>query len=228
MNLTNYIKSVCNSTATTEVLEEEGVGVNMWIKDTNIMICIPNQGDIRYETTASLLNMYKPCNVYYSFVCGSLVYDARNDACIQMMNDKSMDYLMFIDSDIVFPRKALESLLSLEADISTGIYYGKEQPYKPILVDDLANNKFYNVIPDEESFNVEACGMGFCLISRRVIESIYKKFGAVWFTPANNMGEDFSFCSRARDLGYNIVADNMFNLGHIKTNMCISKETISK
>ena len=48
-----------------------------------------------------------------------------------------------------------------------------------------------------------------------VLADVMNKYEGNAFTPLNGVGEDLSFCWRARQCGYNIVVDPEVELGHI-------------
>jgi GT2 family glycosyltransferase len=59
---------------------------------------------------------------------------------------------------------------------------------------------------------VDATGAGCLLIHRDVMEAI----GQDWFTCKDGYGEDFSFCHRAKQHGYNIYLNTEARLTHCK------------
>ena len=44
--------------------------------------------------------------------------------------------------------------------------------------------------------------------------AVFAKFGNM-FSPIGNVGEDIAFCWRARQCGYQIIADPTIGLGHV-------------
>lgn len=151
---------------------------------------------------------------------GSLIYNSRNylaTAAVKM----EADYILWLDSDMVFPSDTLERLWKDrdKGDIVTGIYYRRVEPYKPVLYSrlDIDDNgcQWENCegIKDE-IFEVEGCGFGCVLTPTNVFIDVMNRFGNM-FSPINGVGEDLSFCWRAKQCGYNIVADPGIPLGHV-------------
>jgi predicted O-methyltransferase YrrM len=159
---------------------------------------------------------------------GALIDTARN-RIFRKAQKENADYLLFIDSDMVFPADALQKLIALDKDIATGVYFSRKSPHRPILYEwtgkDTGVHRNYVEIP-EEPFRVDSCGGGFLLISKKVLDEWtterYKKHGRPFTrilrddgeTGADHLGEDTSFCLRCKELGYEIWADPTIDLGH--------------
>ena len=70
----------------------------------------------------------------------------------------------------------------------------------------------FDEIPDG-IFEVAGCGFGCVLMKRSVIWNVLCQYGYM-FSPINNVGEDLSFCWRARMCGHKIYCDPTIALGH--------------
>lgn len=178
------------------------------------MDSVPSQ----FAQSLATLNKVEECVV--AFQMGSLIYNSRNylaTAAVKM----EADYILWLDSDMVFPSDTLERLWKDrdKGDIVTGIYYRRVEPYKPVLysrldIDD--NGCQWENCEDikDEIFEVEGCGFGCVLTPTNVFIDVMNRFGNM-FAPINGVGEDLSFCWRAKQCGYNIVADPGIPLGHV-------------
>lgn len=178
------------------------------------MDSVPSQ----FAQSLATLNKVEECVV--AFQMGSLIYNSRNylaTAAVKM----EADYILWLDSDMVFPSDTLERLWKDrdKGDIVTGIYYRRVEPYKPVLysrldIDD--NGCQWENCEDikDEIFEVEGCGFGCVLTPTNVFIDVMNRFGNM-FSPINGVGEDLSFCWRAKQCGYNIVADPGIQLGHV-------------
>jgi len=70
---------------------------------------------------------------------------------------------------------------------------------------------------------VDAVGFGFLIMNSEVMLNMYKTYGKRQFAFRefgdkenwNVLGEDVSWCEKARELGYNIFLDNNVEIGHI-------------
>lgn len=142
------------------------------------------------------------------------------------------DYIMFIDSDVIFKPEDLEKLLLMNENICCGAYLMNGGTHYPIVKE--FNNKYFlengsfeflslqNLREYKEPFNVEYCGMGFMLIKKNIIEQLeYPWFYAKMFDFGNNIkeftSEDVSFCMSLTKKNYNIVINPQVRVGHEKT-----------
>lgn len=152
------------------------------------------------------------------------LYDARDRLCRYTL-DEDFDYLLCIDSDQTFPADAIEKLISHQVDIITGVYVDKHSQHKPLLFSELhprdndkapyAKRKDLDL--SKELITVAGCGAGFMLVSNHALRLI-KIHKRGWFEPYGGLGEDVSFCQRAREVGLKIYCDTTIkDIGHIKT-----------
>lgn len=181
-----------------------------------IVVGIPCMGSIHAETVGSLLQLqisYKDIDFRPLIIANSLVYDARNQIINYALKEDA-DYLLFIDSDIIFPYDALSKLLNQNKAMITGIYWSRsENVQKPIIYSRIKPRHIFRRIPKIDHVTgqiqgcteIKACGMGFCLIRKDLIQKITKKFVSP-FEPFKGMGEDISFCYRVGKIREKIYA----------------------
>lgn len=181
-----------------------------------IVIGIPCMGSINAETVGSLWQLqlsYKDIDFKPYIASNSLVYQARNDIINYALKEQA-DYLLFVDSDIIFPFDALSKLINQNKSIITGIYYSRvENNDKPIIYDHIKPRSIFNRIPEIKAVNrkiqgvepVKACGMGFCLIQKDLIKRMIDKYISP-FEPFKGLGEDIAFCYRVGQLKEKIYA----------------------
>lgn len=149
----------------------------------------------------------------------AIVADGRNRALMEAKQNGS-DYLMFIDSDIVFPEESLERMASLEKDIVTGIYHqGGQQNFRPCIYRFTEKGQIENLViyPKDKPFRVDAAGAGMLLISRKVIDAVPDNaFDHINLPDVGQIYEDVSFFHRVREFGFEVWADPSLRIGHIK------------
>lgn len=187
-----------------------------------ILIAVPcmNQVPAEFAHSLSMLEKVDYCAV--DFKIGSLVYTSRDQLAKDAIEAEA-DYVMWFDSDMIFPPDVLKRLFKLiereDIDIISGMYFRRVEPFTPTLFDELdvddGNVKWteFTHIP-AEPFEVGGCGFGCVLMPTDVLMSVQAHFGQM-FTPINGVGEDLSFCWRARQLGYRIWCDPTISLGHV-------------
>lgn len=181
-----------------------------------IVVGIPCMGTIHVGTVGGLLQLqtsYRDITFMPFMISSSLIYDARNQI-LDYANKVNADYLLFIDSDIVFQPAALKALLDQNKGIISGIYWSRvETIRKPIIYKAIKPRTIFRKVPEVEHVSgmiqgcteVKACGMGFCLIRNDVIKKVVKRYISP-FEPYKGMGEDISFCYRLGKIKQKIYA----------------------
>lgn len=185
-----------------------------------ILIAVPcfDQVPTQFAFSLAMLKKVEECAV--SFQMGSLIYTARNDLAKKSI-EMECDYVLWLDSDITFKPDLLERLWAIKdkGDIITGLYYRRVKPFSPVIFDEIHidENGCSWSEPDEIPdglFEAEGCGFGCVLMPTNIFIDVMAKFGAL-FSPIGNVGEDLSFCWRARQCGYKIVCDPTIYIGHV-------------
>ena len=174
-----------------------------------------NKKNIEYE----LMCEYTP-NIYY--IRGMLLGGNYSLGPSQKpwQGEKDYDYIMWIDSDIIFEPEQFFKLLGHDKDMVSGLYLKKPQgdgledipvSYACFVDDNGLRNLFTHEV-NGELMKVKANGMGWMLIKKGVFE----KIDYPWFGMINHHGEDISFQMRAKDVGFDSYVDSSILVGHEK------------
>ena len=173
------------------------------------------------QCLVNLVNHKRDFDVEVGFHIGSLVYDSRNKLAERAINSTA-DYVLWLDSDMTFVPDTLDMMLdtlkSNNYEILTGMYFRRRPPFTPTLFQELRITNHgtvtaeFSEIPDS-IFEVQGCGFGCVLMNRNVLWNVFCQNGGM-FAPINGVGEDLSFCWRARQCGYKIWCDPSIALGH--------------
>lgn len=205
--------------------------------DKDVMIGFPvYAGNLQPETMKEVLFAQQDstcCVGEIALVQGdSLVTRARNKI-VKKFLESDKDYLMFIDSDIIFSRNHLNKLRAKCKDIIGGVYLKKMLPYSPV------SNGHLETL-DDGLMIMREIGTGFMMIHRRVFERLIAEYPNIEYRPdddedkgkyydffgvgkwdgekANSGGrylsEDYYFCAMAREVGYKIHYDPSILVGH--------------
>lgn len=177
-----------------------------------------------------LLSQRYSCNIYYvRTMC--LGADVLRGPKQKPFDGKLVyDYLMWIDSDMVFTPAQFQRLLSHQADIVAGLYR-MEDGRQLAAVKDWDEEHFAkhgafqflgpeDVRDAQELIEVAYAGMGFMLVR----QGVFEKLEYPWFKPVEKrIGdavdftmEDVAFCLRAREIGFRILVDPAVGVGHEK------------
>ena len=191
------------------------------------MIGIPTMGEVPVRFMASLLAMKRVGDVEFEVTDHSLIYDARNRIA-KLAIEEGFDRVLWLDSDMVFGPDLMERLserLDQGREFVSGLYFKRKQPPEPVIYRDCclredAEGKpvpsavVYRDFPEDALFEIAGSGFGAVMTTVRLLKDVYDSFGLP-FSPAGGLGEDLSFCWRARQCGYKILVDPSIPLGHV-------------
>lgn len=193
-----------------------------------VLVGMPAFDMMHTVTCRSLVGLAVQPGTNYSFAIGSLVADARN----RIVDDAfrtGVERILFIDSDMVFdPDMAYRlqaCMTATGADVVCGIMTTRKHPIEPVIYKALSweedengylkiNKETYRDYPIDSVFEIAACGFGACLVTTEICKKIMGIYGAP-FTPLPGLGEDLTFCIKAREAGGKIFCDSRIKVGHI-------------
>jgi len=170
--------------------------------------------------------------VDWNIIQGSILTTQRNMAVQRIRGD----WLLFIDDDMVWQPNAFSKLVAAreehDLDMIGGLCFRRTPPYQPTLyMREQPTAGAYNFMErwgEDEIVEVDATGMAFLLIHKRVFEMIagspmppYEERtyeGAPppeFFKWTGRLGEDLRFCQDAKAAGARIWVHTGIPIGHI-------------
>ena len=181
------------------------------------LIAIPNMGTVPVAFMQSFCHMmtqfHKVGNPATMWINYFWVHLAREMAAKKCMDD-GCEWLLFLDSDMVFPPETIEKLLSHNLPIVSGLCFKRQWPPRPTLYRALDANmdNIANLSSWEPLQKIDAAGCACLLIRREVFEKIPEP----WFA-LNEWGaaEDISFFCRVKKAGIDAYADTTVKCGHV-------------
>jgi GT2 family glycosyltransferase len=141
------------------------------------------------------------------------------------------DYMIWIDSDMVWNPSDILNLISHSMPIVSGTYLTSDSFHYPIVeqldynhLSDHGTFRFMNrdsMNTKSQLFEVDYTGFGFLAIQYGIIEQLeYPWFRPRW-VESNNFfdftSEDVGFCWTIKDHGYKIYVDPKIKIGHEKS-----------
>ena len=190
------------------------------------LIAIPCLDMMPVGFTASLISVRRVGASKVSFLANSLVYDARNMLTAEAL-DTGADRVLFIDSDMVFKPDLMERLAAdmdeRDLDYVCGIFVKRRLPtipcvYKTLVLEDgKGRTEIYADYPQDSIFQVAGSGFGAVMVSTALLKDVYDTYGPPFLPYPGVLGEDLSFCWRARQLGYELYCDSRIKVGHMGT-----------
>jgi hypothetical protein len=211
----------------------------------NIVFCLPGRSfSNEFLKSWSKLLQYLPqygINPILSSHYNSVVYYVRNQ-CLggNVLRGKNQlpfdgkvdyDYIMWIDSDIVFEVDDFIKLLNMNKNIASGIYKTSDNIHFATVEkwdkDNYIKNGSFKFLTEDDiktktqPFSVDYTGFGWTLIKKGVFESMkYPWFRPIWEDFGSDItefsSEDVGFCKTAKGLGYNIYVNPDIIVGHEK------------
>lgn len=213
------------------------------MSDDRVMVYYLSPGQVEHEFCQSLLEM----SIYdlmtsrhlagvFGVRSGALLASARNSVVTQFLEADAADWLLFIDSDMVFERESLEMLFE-HADPETcpiigGLCYGLDFVEGPFPVvyqlvdtpDGPMTHRPAKLEQDTGLMPVDGTGAAFLMIHKSVLTAVrdrgfskaYPWFQETELGGGHPVGEDIAFCLRARTLGFPIVVNLDLRIGHKK------------
>lgn len=152
---------------------------------------------------------------------GTYVHSARQELA-EMAVEQEMDYVLWLDGDMRFPKDALWRLLKHGKDIVGANYSKRGVPPGFVAIKQRAPAQQCITAPDSTGLEeVEAIGFGCVLMRTRVLLALdpVERSGHPWFWfdmagsskgPAM-VGEDVFFCQLVRDAGFKVYVDHDFS-----------------
>jgi hypothetical protein len=181
-----------------------------------------HNGTVRAEFAHSMMMLTAAApeglaNIYEA--SGLYIHTNRNNIVNAFLADNTAEWLVFIDTDIVFTPAQIEELLSYSAphrQVLTGLYFlwsRMLQRFIPDWFSSLEPLTIADITKKNEAVPLAACGMGFTAIHRLVLMTMQEMRAgdpAIWFgyDRVQTLGgmaeatEDFTFCLRARAAGF--------------------------
>jgi hypothetical protein len=188
-----------------------------------VAICVPSGDTVHADFAMALAGLTYRCGpgqatpaipIALINVKSSLVINGRN-GLVQQAQSLGVDYLLFIDSDVVVHPLTLHRLLALDKDIVGGTYVQREEPHRLLgnaidgtLLGDWMQGRTVN---SRDLTEVSALPAGCLLIKMSVFDKLAKPY---FQTPAQETdgvhwieGEDYFFCRNARAAGFQVWLD---------------------
>jgi hypothetical protein len=143
------------------------------------------------------------------------------------------DYLLFLDSDHVFPKEALVRLMARNCPV-IGSNYPTRGQNRPTAYDFDAQ-PVPSTAAQAEADAVEAVaglGLGFCLVKAPVFAAIRQPWFQTTIGEAGELvcGEDAHFCNRVRAAGIPILVDHALSveIGHLGERVFTLADPVSR
>ena len=186
-------------------------------RSPKVAICFPSADMVHADfalALAGLCNSTPPLDTPIVNNKSSIVAAARNDG-VKRAREMGCDHVLFLDSDMVFPRDTLHRLLA-HGEAIVGATYVKRVPPYPMLGSAAASEPTCDARGLTEMLRIPT---GCLLIRMTVFDALKPPYFRFVTDEASGeiIGEDYDFCDRARQAGFRVWCDAKLSLeiGHV-------------
>lgn len=178
---------------------------------TRVAICLPCQDSVNAGFALDLARLvgHIPEGVEYTLIQnrGTIIPQQRA-TLVTAAQQVQATHVLWIDSDMRFPKDALARLLLHDEPIVAANYSTRRTPILPT-AEHREHGMLFTQSDSEGLAEVTHCGMGLMLVQMAVFETMPQPWFALGFNPKDQayIGEDFFFCRRAREHGFATLID---------------------
>ena len=169
-----------------------------------VAIAIPSGDMVHADFAMSLATLcFNPgVRAFVINAKSSLVMVGRNQ-CVEAARMAKATHILFLDSDLTFPPNILARLLARNKDIVGGLYIQRVPPHLPLGV----TYEGAREVITSGLRRMQQMPTGCLLINLSVFDQLPKPWFNTKQVDDKIMGEDYYFCERALQAGFEIWCD---------------------
>ena len=151
---------------------------------------------------------------------GSTLVSAR-EGCLELARKGGAEYILYVDSDVILPLNTLDSLISCDVELASGLCTKRGYPFNDIawikINDQIRETRFD---PDVKGvYPVEWVGGGCALFKVSAFDKLERPyfrhmFGDFGLGMPVQIYEDIYLCMQMQKQNMNIVVDTRVQCGH--------------
>lgn len=141
---------------------------------------------------------------------GTLIADQRQNLVKEALKVNA-DYVLFLDTDMRFPKDAFDRLVAHGKPIVAANYSTRRLPPKPVaFADEFCRTHVYTRETSTGLEKVYAVGMGCMLIDTKVFQAMPAPWFQIGYSAKQHdfFGEDIFFCHQAAKHGFDTLIDH--------------------
>ena len=195
----------------------------------DVAVAVPHTGSVSMRWAVRLSELEMPPHTIVSKSTAAV--DFAREMTVEDALETDPDYVMFVDSDVIPPRDVFGRLASHDVGVVSGLYYmdNPDGVHPAMWRLDEDNSPAITDYRRKGLVNVDAIGLGCCLVKRDVLENLERP----WFRwtrgyeehpwdlrhegEGPGISEDFYFCHRLQEAGHEIYVDTTVECLHEKT-----------
>jgi len=186
-------------------------------RNKKLAIVVPTRDMVHTHFAFSLSQLYKTTSEIidtYLFFDSSTILLNQREKLIEEAKLINSDYVLWLDSDMVFPSTTAVRLLEHNKDIVGCNYLKRTNPLKPVAYKNIGNwDSFLPLKIEEELIEVEGVGMGCILMKTEIFKKIHKPYFEFTYNEKSGdwLGEDFNLLTKLREVGYKVYIDTLLS-----------------
>lgn len=188
-------------------------------KQTKLSILVPTRDMVHSQFSYCLSQLTKTLaelNIdQYLFFDSSTILLNQREKLIERALSVESDYVLWLDSDMMFPSTIALRLLQHDKDIVACNYMKRTKPQKTVAYTNIKDwNSWVPLEPKKDLVKVEGVGMGCMLMKTNIFKSLQKPYFEFTYdgTTKDWHGEDFMLLTKLRMKGYEVFIDTVSSM----------------
>lgn len=193
---------------------------SMWdSKQIKLSILVPTRDTVHSQFSYCLAQLYKTTSELgietFLFYDSSTILLNQRERLLEQAKKVNSDYILWIDSDMMFPSTTAVRLLEHNKDIVACNYTKRTKPLKTVAYTNLNDwDSWVPMEPQDELVKVQGVGMGCMLMKLDIFEKIQKPYFEFRYKEDTQdyFGEDFILLGKLREQGYDVYIDTVLSM----------------
>jgi hypothetical protein len=208
--------------------------------NTSVSILVPTKDTVYSHFSYSLSNLVKLTTQMgietHLFFDASTILINQRESLIKQAIEVGSEWVLWLDSDMMFPPSVLMRLLAHNEDLVGCNYMKRSYPFKTVAFTDTSD--WENWIPiqySNELVEAEAVGMGCVLMKTALFKELQKPYFEYTYQPKTEDwgGEDFTLFKKFNKLGHKLKIDmnlsnEIYHIGTFAYGRSMSSNSIKK
>jgi hypothetical protein len=187
-------------------------------KKGKLAICIPTRDTLHSAHALSLAEMVKFNTMNdidtHVFMDASTILLTQRERLASAAIDLGAEYMLWLDSDMVFPSTTAVRLLAHNEPVVAANYVRRQLPAKGVAyqqIGDWENPLSFDI--EDDLVEIEGIGMGCILMKTEIFAKLRKPWFEFGWSPESNdfLGEDMLLCQKIAAEGYTIKVDTVLS-----------------
>jgi hypothetical protein len=188
---------------------------SMWKSDSvKLAILVPARDYVYSQFSFSLAQLMKTTSLAgidtYLFFDTSTILLNQRENLVKNAIELDSDYILWLDSDMMFPSTTVLRLLNHNKDVVACNYMKRSNPLKSVAYPTPGEwNGWLPITNNDELVEVRGVGMGCVLMKTKIFKELEQPwFEFIWQSSVKDWGgEDFKLCKKINEIGYKIWID---------------------